>query len=87
MSDDLVERVARAMADERWGDPELWGLLKDEAKAAIAIALEEAARVAEIYQENEITDECGNRIWPSAAIRAMIPSGTIPAPDDTGNAE
>ena len=33
--DDLVERVARAMAKMRWSDDELWGLLKDEARAAI----------------------------------------------------
>jgi len=45
--DDLIERVARAMALVRWSDAELWGLLKDEARAAIAIALEEAAKVAE----------------------------------------
>ena len=45
--DDLVERVARAMASSRWSDVELWGLLKDEALIAIAIAQEEAAKVAE----------------------------------------
>ena len=71
MSDDLVERVARAMADERWGDPELWGLLKDEAKAAIAIALEKAAQVAE-ERVAYSTGQAVIRDSIAAAIRAMI---------------
>jgi hypothetical protein len=80
--DDLVERVARALCDVEWGDG-IWdkpGLLSDTerksyrelATAAIAIALEEAARVAEIYEYDELEDDGGATIKPSAAIRAMM---------------
>ena len=64
MSDDLVERVARAMASSRWSDAELWGLLKDEALIAIAIVLEDAAKVVETTPAKR---------WElAAAIRALI---------------
>jgi hypothetical protein len=66
---------------------------EDEVDATIAIALEEAARVsrppshmlgsADPYA-NGYRAACADI---AAAIRAMIPSGTIPAQDDTGNAE
>jgi hypothetical protein len=68
MSDDLVERVARAMASSRWSDAELWGLLKDEALIAIAIAQEEAAKVAEGNKCNS----CWMAERIAAAIRALI---------------
>ena len=38
-------------------------------------ALEEAARVAEIYEYDELEDDGGTTIKPSAAIRAMIKEG------------
>jgi len=62
--DDLVERVARAMALVRWSDADLWGLLKDEARIAIAIAQEEAAKVVETTPAKR---------WElAAAIRGLI---------------
>jgi hypothetical protein len=96
MSDDLVERVARAMCRERHP---CWSIVseifetdydrqatefRDYARAAIAIALEEAARVADRY-EIPMCETSASHI--AAAIRAMIPNGTIPAQDDTGNSE
>jgi hypothetical protein len=45
------------------------------ADVAIAIVLEEAARVAEIYEYDELEDDGGATIKPSAAIRAMINNG------------
>jgi hypothetical protein len=94
MSDDLVERVAKAIctADEQNGGPP-WDYVKsrlkhaeekyrDRARAAIALTLEEAARVAEIYEYDELEDDGGTTIKPSAAIRAMIPSG-----NNTGKSE
>jgi hypothetical protein len=71
MSDDLVERVADLVRHNT--DPIAI------AEEAIAIALEEAARVAD---ETITRDQC-----VAAAIRAMIPNGNDPAPDDTGSAE
>jgi len=81
--DDLVERVARAMyelpvrgsaitCDWAHAPDEIKEAYFDEARAAIAIALEEAARVAEIYEYDELEDDGGATIKPSAAIRAMI---------------
>jgi hypothetical protein len=77
MTDDLVERVARAIAREAYAtggmeritdpytpDADYWNAL---ARAAIAIALEEAARVI----ENECHDDM-TRAEEAAAIRAMI---------------
>jgi hypothetical protein len=69
MSDDLVERVAR-LYEDAWGIKDHW-----RARQAIAIALEEAARVAEIYEYDELEDDGGATIKPSAAIRAMINNG------------
>jgi hypothetical protein len=51
-------------------------------KRGIAIALEEAARVAESYEPR--CDTCPR--GAAAAIRAMIPSGNDQASDATGNA-
>jgi hypothetical protein len=88
MSDDMVERVAREMCRERHP---CWSIVseifetdydrqatefRDYARAAIAIALEEAARVAEIYEYDELEDDGGATIKPSAAIRAMITPGS-----------
>ena len=58
MNDDLVERVAR-LYEDKWGLSDHW-----LARAAIAVVLEEAARVA---------DETGSydAIHIAAAIRAM----------------
>ena len=66
--DDLIERVARAMALVRWSDADLWGLLKDEARIAIAIVLEDAAKELEGWD-----DVYGYHA--ATAIRALIPSG------------
>ena len=86
MMTDLVERVARAIFDARhkdlrdcWSWDDYWGDDQEpdrefyyrDARAAIAIALEEAARVAEIYEYDELEDDGGTVIKPSAAIRAM----------------
>jgi hypothetical protein len=93
--DDLVERVARAMCDVEWGDG-IWdkpGLLSEEterklyrelARTAIAIALEEAARVA-VLTINSRPELTSYDVW--LAICDLIPTGTIPAQDDTSNAE
>jgi hypothetical protein len=85
--DDLVERVARALCEaknDNWlarnfnetgdgSDPEEnREYYRSLANSAIAIALEEAARVAEIYEYDELEDDGGATIKPSAAIRAMI---------------
>jgi hypothetical protein len=84
---DLVERVARAIFDARhknlrdcWSWDDYWGDDQEpdrkfyyrDARAAIAIALEEAARLAEIYEYDELEDDGGATIKPSAAIRAMM---------------
>lgn len=68
MTDTLRERVARAMAETRWGDPDLRGLLRDEADAAIALVLEEAAKVCEITFDSEMASY-GD--YFAAAIRAL----------------
>jgi hypothetical protein len=82
---DLVERVARAI-EQSMENARLFPAgnspYEPEARAAVRLALEEAAQF--------VQDEChdyddAHRI--AAAIRAMIPSGIIPAQDDTGNAE
>jgi hypothetical protein len=79
--DDLVERVARALVsnDSRLKGQEdrLWKIYANDARAAIAIALEEAARVAEIYEYDELEDDGGATIKPSAAIRAMIKGNDV----------
>jgi hypothetical protein len=68
---DLVERVAR-LYEDAWGIKDHW-----RARQAIAIALEEAARVAEIYEYDELEDDGGATIKPSAAIRAMIKGNDV----------
>ena len=72
MSDDLVERVARAMWEAVGADPnDFWAddfrAYECQAIAAIALVLEEAARVAD---ENK--HFFGFQV--AAAIRAMKPS-------------
>jgi len=58
MSDDLVERVAR-LYEDAWGIKDHW-----RARQAIAIALEEAAKVVETTPAKR---------WElAAAIRALI---------------
>jgi len=88
MSDDLVERVARHAfitlqtdrdVANKWENADAethrtWCII---ARAAIAIALEEAARVAEIYEYDELEDDGGATIKPSAAIRAMIKGNDV----------
>ena len=81
MNDDLVDRVARAIAVEvrtvTESDVRAFELTREEyaalALAAIAVALEEAARVADDYYSKMARhhDYCGSVI--AAAIRAMIP--------------
>jgi hypothetical protein len=78
--DDLVERVAKELAMNcRCAMACDWRDHRGDARVAIAIALEEAAKKLEgwgdIYGRNA-----------AAAIRAMIPNGNEPAQDDTGNA-
>jgi hypothetical protein len=84
---DLVERVARALAEVNGYDPDalarscgfafahtpqagwrVWQFFKKDARATIAIALEEAARVAEANK----CDSCWMSEHIAAAIRAMI---------------
>ena len=73
MSDDLVERVARALVsnDSRLAGLEdrLWKIYANDARAAIAIVLEEAARVAD---ETITRDQC-----VAAAIRGMIKGNDV----------
>jgi hypothetical protein len=76
---DLVERVVDEMLRVRAGG----GGVEHEAHVAIALALEEAAKVTESYEPR--CDTCPRGV--AAAIRAMIPTGTIPAQDDTGSAK
>ena len=70
MSNDLVERVARALVSPN-ADPSDWRFWTDEARAAIAVVLEEAADAV-----GEVGDhaEAGAYI---AAIRAMIPKAEV----------
>ena len=89
MTDDLVERANAAYWKcDRIDHPTHQERLAD----AIAIALEEAARVADkiVPEEARNAHEYGYLAACediAAAIRAMIPSGNDPAQDDTGNAE
>jgi len=78
MSDDLVERVARALVsnDSRLAGLEdrLWKIYANDARAAIAIVLEEAARVADAEEVKPYTWGGQQRTarYIAAAIRAMI---------------
>jgi hypothetical protein len=82
MTDDLVERVARVLASANGFDPDeicdnhtptcpgpVWRVYQGTAKAAIRIALEEAAKVADRY-EIPMCETSASHI--AAAIRAMI---------------
>jgi hypothetical protein len=84
MTDDLVERVARVLASANGFDPDeicdnhtptcpgpVWRLYQGTAKAAIAIALEDAAKVAE-ERVAYSTGQAVIRDSIAAAIRAMI---------------
>lgn len=85
MSSDLVERVARVLMSPK-ADPSDWRFWTDEASAAIAVVLEEAAKVARRYAENvrnhgnlatapyAAAEQAADEIV--AAIRAMIPNDT-----------
>ena len=55
MSDDLVERVARALVSPK-ADPSDWRFWTDEARAAIAVVLEEAAKVCDAI-ETKLSDQ------------------------------
>jgi hypothetical protein len=74
---DLVERVARAMklldARTEQDSSASW---EDYAALAVRIALEEAARVAELapYNRGGMVCGCSEGLsnWTAAAIRAMI---------------
>jgi hypothetical protein len=85
MTDDLVERVARAICATEVSDPDginyygkpFWTVYARFAEAAIAIALEEAARVADkiVPEEARTAQEYGYLAACediAAAIRAMI---------------
>jgi hypothetical protein len=67
MNKDLTERVADVILMVFEGAD-----ITETAKGAIAIVLEGAARVAEIYEYDELEDDGGAVIKPSAAIRALI---------------
>jgi hypothetical protein len=79
---DLVERVARAI-EQSMENARLFPAGKSpyepEARTAIAIALEEAARVAELapYNRGGMVCGCSEGLsnWTAAAIRAMIKEG------------
>jgi hypothetical protein len=49
----------------------LWKSYVSYAEPAIRVVLEEAERIAEIYEYDEIEDDGGAVIKPSAAIRAL----------------
>lgn len=90
--DDLVERVARVMAVAEGFDPDLiinndtpdcpqplWRLYRRSAPAAIAVCMEEAAKVADGVGQQPPTDNLmhdtgwdGASLVIAAAIRAMI---------------
>ena len=97
MSEELVERVARAICYNRaapacncrakgstcralvenlmWESNEI----SSQARAAVRLALEEAARVAELapYNRGGMVCGCSEGLsnWTAAAIRAMIKEG------------
>jgi hypothetical protein len=87
MSDDLVERVALAFC----GKDVPCKMCRNDAKKAIAAALEEAARVAELapYNRGGMVCGCSEGLsnWTAAAIRAMIPSGNDPAQNDDADSK
>ncbi len=70
MSDDLVERVAAVF----WETP---GKTDDRLRAAIALALEEAARVCERRFMGDHNREDMEARRCAAAIRAMIPKEDV----------
>ena len=69
MSDDLVERVAAVF----WETP---GKPDDRLRAAVAVALEEAAKVCERRFMGDHTREDMEARRCAAAIRALIPTRT-----------
>ena len=74
MSDDLVQRGTQAMMQsEPWSS--FWGKADAEklARAAIALALEEAARVVEFSPDSHTAREVQLMLDKAAAIRALIP--------------
>jgi hypothetical protein len=80
---DLVERVARVLMSPK-ADPSDWRFWTDEARAAIAVVLEEAAKVCDGVSTDVLT-KVGREHEPymrataedcAAAIRAMIPKET-----------
>jgi fructose 1,6-bisphosphatase len=98
---ELVERVAQGIAttqDDDWNNPALFmadandtaesgrEAYRDMAHAAIAIALEEAAKVAE-ERVAYSTGQAVIRDSIAAAIRAMIPNGNDPAQDDDADSK
>ena len=84
MSDDLVRRVARAIAlaydyggDERWLEMAFHSNVSKkrypaQARAAIAVVLEEAARVAERCDDGTAKEGPLTAHHIAAAIRAMV---------------
>jgi hypothetical protein len=73
MTDDLVERVAAMFAARDFLADKIRQRHRACAKAVIAIALEEAAKVAEA-REDDMGHGKGSQI--AAAIRAMIKEST-----------
>ena len=83
MSDDLVERVARAICETENGPckcmPDECGCTywKARARAAIAVVLEEAAQAAETYHNPTCNCEvCYGHEQAAAAIRALVKQST-----------
>ena len=89
VSDDLVERVARAAcasvnSADTWGETGtdvhemVWFPI---ARAAIAVVLEEAAQAAETYHNPTCNCEvCYGHERAAAAIRALVKEPTDPGP-------
>ena len=74
MSDDLVERVAQ-LYEAKWGVKDHW-----LARAAIAVVLEEAAKVAgkwqQMYFEDEKVHSSNITEYIVADIRALVKQST-----------
>ena len=86
MTNDLVERVALAFCNK----VPPCKMCRNDAKRAVTIALEEAAKRVWRYSEDgkfagqRDTDLCNHL---AAAIRAMIPSGNAPAQNDDADSK
>jgi hypothetical protein len=69
VNEELLEKVAREMANEIGDDGDNWLIYSPEARAAIRVVVEECAKVAEaqgneqaLYAWNKACDECASEI-------------------------